>query len=281
MTVQQRTSLADALAAIAWLLALGVSAAGLLVGGLYRDNEAMVAQAQGTDLATLFAAVPALGIGLWLARRGSERARLVVLGSLGYLVYTYAIYAFQVVINPVTPLHIAILGLGTWSLILGGPVLFDMAAMPVATSLPRRTTAGFLAVVVVMFAGLWLGQIAGAITSGALPAAVADLDLPTSAVYTLDLAFALPILALASALLVRKEPRTRPAIASLVFIVLMALSILGLFAIQAARGLPIDPSLTIGFGVIVAIASVLAGLGLRSAREVAAVRRPGVAHMAG
>lgn len=280
MTVQQRTSLAYALAAIAWLLALGASAAGLLVGGLYRDNEAMVAQAQGTDLATLFAAVPALGIGLWLARRGSEQARLVVLGSLGYLVYTYAIYAFQVVISPVTPLHIAILGLATWSLILGVPALFDMTARPVATSLPRRTTAGFLAVVVVMFAGLWLGQIVSAIRSGALPAAVADLDLPTSAVYTLDLAFALPILALAAALLVRREPRTRPAIASLVFIVLMALSILGLFVVQAARALPIDPSLTIGFSVIVAIASVLAGLGLRSSREVAAVRRPGVAHIA-
>ena len=42
----------------------------------------------------------------------------VAVAALGYLAYSYAIYAFSVVINPMTPFHIAILGLATWSLVL-------------------------------------------------------------------------------------------------------------------------------------------------------------------
>jgi len=51
-----------------------------------------------------------------------------------------------------------------------------------------ETTGGFLILVAALFALLWLSQIAGAITSGQLPTAVSDLNLPTSAVYVLDLA---------------------------------------------------------------------------------------------
>ena len=41
----------------------------------------------------------------------------------------------------------------------------------------------FLIVVAALFAMLWLGQIAGAITTGRLPTSVSDLGLPTSSVY--------------------------------------------------------------------------------------------------
>ena len=189
----------DRMAALAAALAAIASAAGLFVTDLYRDNEAMIAQARGTDLATLFVAVPAIAIGLGAARAGSVRGRLVALGAVGYLVYSYAIYSFQVVISPMTPLHIAILGLAAWSLILGGVALAGMDLDTVGSRLPRRTAGGFLILIVVLFAGLWLAQIIGAITSGVLPVAVSDLELPTSAVYALDLAFALPMLAVGAA----------------------------------------------------------------------------------
>jgi membrane-associated HD superfamily phosphohydrolase len=264
----------DRMAWLATSLAALASAAGLFAGDLYRDNDAMIAQAKGTDLATLFGAVPALVLGLWFARKGSLRGRLVALGAIGYLVYCYAIYSFQVVISAATPLHIAILSLATWSLILGGVSLAGLELGSVGQRLPRRTSAGFLALIVVMFAALWLGQIAGAIASGVLPAAVADLDLPTSAVYTLDLAFALPLLGASAGLLVRGESRARAvAVASLVFIVLMALSILGLFAVQAGQGIAVDASMTVGFAVIAAIAAVLVAVGLLPAHAMPARQR--------
>ena len=193
--------LATRLAWIAGILAAVAAAIGLLTP-VYRDVPAMVDQARGTDLATLLAAAPLLVAALWLGRDRSPLARVAAGGTLGYLVYTYAIYGFQVVVNPLTPVHIAILGSAAWSLGLAvasaGPDLREAGR-----SLPRRTTAAFLLVVVVMFGGLWLSQIGSAITSGVLPAAVSDLGLPTSAVYTLDLAFALPALALGAVWLIR------------------------------------------------------------------------------
>ena len=108
-----QSPVADRLAVVALLLAVMAAAAGLLIPALYRDTAEMVRQARSTDLTTLAAATPALGLGLWRARSGSHRGRLVALGALGYLAYSYAIFGFSVVVNPMTPVHIAILGLAS------------------------------------------------------------------------------------------------------------------------------------------------------------------------
>lgn len=101
---------ADRLALAALLLAAVAAATGLLVSDLYRDPAEGVRQARAADLVTLLVAVLALALGLWHARRGSVGGRLVAIAALAYLAYTYAIFAFSVVINPLTPVHIAILG---------------------------------------------------------------------------------------------------------------------------------------------------------------------------
>jgi hypothetical protein len=269
MTIGQRLAIGDLLAALALILAAAASAAGLLVPELFRDNAAMTAQARGTDLATLLVAVPALGIGLWRSRSGLHTAQLIVIGMLGYLVYAYAIFAFSVVINPAAPVYIAILGLATWSLILRVPVLASAADAGAGARLPRRVTAGFLGFIVIAFGGLWLSEIAGAITSGVLPASVSDLELPTSAVYTLDLAFLLPAMVVAAVLLVRGVAVAAPlAVALLAFSVAMVLSILGLFVFQALDGIAVDSVMAVVFGVVGLVALGLAVVGLRSPRAV-------------
>jgi len=265
-----RLKLADRLALIALLLAAAAAIAGLMVSGLYRDTAEGVRQARATDLVTLAVAAPALGLGLWRARASSVGGRLVAIAALGYLAYSYAIYAFSVVINPLTPIHIAILGLATWSLALTVFGL-DHATLDLASKfrLPRRTTGGFLIVVAAMFGMLWLSQIAGAITSGRLPVAVSDLGLPTSPVYSLDLAFAVPLMTLAGVGLIRRDRRgSAGAAAALAFLVILGLSVLAIFAFEAAAGIPIEfPPIAI-FGVITAAAGILLSVGLTtSARE--------------
>ena len=256
------TTTAHRFAWLATLLAALAAAVGLAYAPLYRDVPAMVDQAQAADLATLIVAVPVLVAALWLARRGSAAAEVVGLGALAYLVYTYAIFAFQVVVNPLTPVHIAILGLATWAVAFLVPSL-GQDAIRVGETLPRRVTAGFLALVAILFAGLWLGQIVSAITSGTLPPSVTDLGLPTSAVYALDLAFVLPLLAAAAFLLTRRHRAGGPlALGGLVFSVLMALSILAIFGIQATRAELKDPSMPLAFGAIAAVAAMLAARGL-------------------
>jgi hypothetical protein len=265
-----RLKFADQLAFVALLLAAVAAAAGLFVSGLYRDTEEGIRQARATDLVTLLGAVPALALGLWRARAGSAGGRLVAVGALAYLAYSYAIYAFSVVIDPLTPVHIAILGLATWSLVLAALGL-DAATIDRASRfrLPRRATGGFLIVVAALFAMLWLSQIAGAITSGHLPTAISDLNLPTSPVFSLDLAFAVPLIAVAGAWLIRRDHRgPASAVAGLAFLVILGLSVLAIFAFEAAAGIAVEAPPVVIFGAVTATAAALLGLALTSsARE--------------
>jgi hypothetical protein len=264
-----RLKFADRLALVVLLLAAIAAIAGLLVQGLYRDTAEGIRQARATDLVTILVAAPALTIGLWRARAGSVGGRLVAVAALGYLAYSYAIYAFSVVIDPLTPVHIAILGLATWSLVLTVFALDD-ATLDLASRfrLPRRTTGGFLIGVAGLFALLWLSQIVGAITSGRLPAGVSDLGLPTSPVYSLDLAFALPLITMAGIWLNRRDRRgPASAAAGLAFLVILGLSVLTIFGFEAAAGIALEvPPIPI-FGAVTATAAVLLGVGLtRAAR---------------
>jgi hypothetical protein len=266
-----RLKFADRLALVALMLAAIAAVAGLLVTGLYRDTADGIRQARATDLVTLLVALPSLAIGLWRARAGSVGGRFVALAALGYLAYSYAIYAFSVVIDPLTPVHIAILGLATWSFVLTVFALDD-ATLDLASRLrfPRRTTGGFLIAVAGLFAMLWLSQIVGAITSGRLPAAVSDLGLPTSPVYSLDLAFAVPLITMAGVWLIRRDGRgLAAAAAGLAFLAILGLSVLAIFVFEAAAGVVLEvPPIAI-FGAVTATAAVLLGLGLRtSAREI-------------
>lgn len=260
----------DGLAVLALLLAAVAGAVGLFVPDLYRDSPEMVRQARATDLVTLTAAAPALGLALWRARRsGSARARMVAIGALGYLAYNYAIYGFSVVINPATPIHLAILGLASWSLVLTVAGIDD-ATLDRTTRLrlPRRTTSGLLITVATLFAMLWLSQIAGSIISNRLPAAVSDLNLPTSAIYALDIAFALPFLALSGTWLIRHDRRgPASALTALCWLVLMGLSVLSIFGIDAAAGITVDVVPVGIFAVITGAAATLVVGAVISARN--------------
>lgn len=235
----------------AWLAAAlaAVAATAGLFTGVYRDVPAMVEQAQAADVATLFVAVPLLVIAVW---RG---ANVVRLATLAYLTYTYAIFSFEIVLNPLAPAYIAILSLALWSLASGAIQVWRESPR---ANLPRRSSAAFLAFVAVLFSALWLSDIASSISSGALPPSVAALDVPTSAVYALDLGFVLPLFIVAAIGLLRANHRAAPlALGSLVFLVLMALSILPMFAFEAARGQAVDPMPPAIFVVISVAATAL------------------------
>ena len=270
ITPGNRPSVPDRLAGLAAILAGVSAAAGLFVPDLYRDSEAWIRQARAADLVTLLAVVPALAVGLWRARAGSEAGRLVALAALGYLVYNYAIFGFSVAINPMTPLHIAILGLSVWSLFL---TVVAMAGRPsgsaVGSRLPRRTTAAFLLAVPAMFALMWSGQIAQAITSGVGPEEVAKLGLPTNPVYTLDLAFALPFLAVSGIAMLRGSlVSAELGVAALAWVTLMGLGVLAIFGFDAAAGATVSLPVVAVIGAITCIALALTAVGLIPRRAV-------------
>ena len=165
-------------------------------------------QARGTDLATLFLAAPVLAFGLWTARRGLSRP-VVSRSSAGslYLVYNYAIFAFAVAMNPLTIVHIAIFGLSLWSLLLAGRGAVAGSHDAVTERLNRRAAGGLLVGVAAISAFLWLGQIATATMTGVFPPDLVKAGISSNPVYALDLAFFLPLCALAGIGLLRRNER--------------------------------------------------------------------------
>lgn len=88
-------TLTNLLAAIMGLQAL----TGLLFPEQYRDVEWAKIGWLGNDGLTLLIAMPLLALSAWLAMRGSVRAYLVWLGSLGFALYNYVFYLFGAELN--------------------------------------------------------------------------------------------------------------------------------------------------------------------------------------
>jgi hypothetical protein len=260
-------SIPNRVAAAAAVLAAFAAAVGLLVPDLYRDAPNWVEQARGTDLATLFVAVPVLALGLWTTQRGSSAGRLAVVAGLLYLVYNYAIFAFSVVMNPLTAVHIAIFGLALWSLVLGAQqAAVAEAAEGVTAGLARRASGGLLIAVGMLFGLLWVGQIASATMTGTLPPDLVRAGIGTNPVYALDLGFFLPLCALAGIGLIRRNRAAAYALPMLIWVPLMGAGVLGGFVFTAAAGEDVP----------VTIVGVIGGLGLVSAilAAVPLVRHP-------
>lgn len=255
------------LAAVATFLAAGAAIAGLAVRGLYVDAPNWVQQAQGTDLATLFLAVPVLAVGLWSASRGSAAGRLSVVAGLLYLVYNYAIFAFSVAMNPLTAVHIAILGLALWSLLLAGRSAV-VGAEAVTERLNRRAAGWLLIGVGALFGLLWLGQIAATSMSGILPPDLVKAGIASNPVYALDLAFFLPLCAVAGIGLLRGNAAAAFAFPMLVWVPLMGGGVVGGIVLMAAAGDLTAVPVAVVITALSVVSSILAAV---------AIVRPGAA----
>jgi hypothetical protein len=274
----RRISVPEGLAALAGLAAAAASLAGF-VPGLYRDRAVVIAQTHGYDVGNLIV-VAVLGFGLAWSLRGSVRGRLMVIGALGCLAYSYVTYAFLIVLNPVTVLYIAILGLAGWSVVTGLLRLDgeDIEGIQRGRFL-RRATGVFMLLLVVVFAFNWLHQIASAVISGHLPADLAAAGWPMNPVWVLDLGFMLPLVGLGGVRVLRRRPYGVPiAIAVLVFMASLSVTILALTVAMAVAGQALDLTLITIFGTMLVLSTVLATAWLGwpgHADRARSVRRPG------
>jgi hypothetical protein len=254
-------AITNRLTALATVLAAAAALAGLVLAGLYVDAANWAQQARGTDLATLFLAVPVLAIGLLKSRRGSSAGRLAVVAGLLYLVYNYAIFAFAVAMNALTAVHITIFGLSLWSLVLAGPSAVA-GADDFVERLNRRTAGGLLIAVAAVFGLLWLGQIATTSTTGVLPPDLIRAGISSNPVYALDLAFFLPLCALAGFGLLRRNGAIAYGLPMLMWVALMGAGVGGGFLLMAAAGDPIAVPVVVGITGISVACSTLAARAL-------------------
>lgn len=202
------------------LLALIASAAalyGLFSDRAYRLDRTTHLESIAQDVLTL-AIVPVL---VWAGRRssaGSLRGHLLWLGLLGYLAYTYLIYAFGVPHNSAFLLYVAALTLSIAAL-TDGIARIDMHKVPLNA---HPGVGWFLIVIGLAFAGLWLSDLVPTI-GGGLPGTLNVGELPYP-VYVADLAIALPAIIGTGVALVRGHVAA-PVLGAVVLIKVLTLGL--------------------------------------------------------
>lgn len=242
---------------IALLLAIAAGS-GVFVRGLYRDTTYLVVQARGQDAITLFAALPTVVISAFLAARGSQRARLVWLGGLIYLVYSYVGYAFAVHFNPLFLVYVALLGCSTYALI-GGLVATDRAGIKAGFTLNTSVKAlsTFLAVIAGLFYLIWLSDAVPASFAGKPSQSLIDNGTPTNFVQVLDMAWMLPAIAITAVSLWRRQPLGYTLAAPvLTFLVLLTLAILSMVVFMVQAGQPVVIPQVVIYGVLFIVSVV-------------------------
>lgn len=195
------------LSALVALLAIVASAGGLFIDGLYRDNPFVTAGWYGNDLVTLVVAVPVLVAVLILSMRGSQRARPVWLGMLGYMLYNYAFYLFGAAFNRFFLLYVALLSFSIFALIFGVAKL-DVGAISrrFKTRTPVKWISGWMLVVAVGLGGVEIAQVLGFAATGKLPQVIVNVGHPTSVVFALDLSLVVPFFVLGAIWLWQRQP---------------------------------------------------------------------------
>jgi len=239
---------------LAMLLAVA-SGGGVFIRGLYRDVPYFVTQAVAQDLVSLTIVLPVLIITAVLSFRGSLSARLVWLGVQIYLVYTYAIAAFEVRFNPLFLVYMALLGCSLYALIGGlATTNFPEIKACFEEKTPVKTVSIFLAAMALLFYFLWLSEIVPALVSGNIPPSVLDNGTPTNAVHVLDMAWILPALGLTAVSLWRKQGLGYTlAGALLAYVVLLVLAIISMVVFLIRDGHPVSVPQIIIFGILFAV----------------------------
>jgi hypothetical protein len=234
------------------------SAAGAFVPATYlKETPSWSAQGVGQDFMNLFVIVPVLLFTGHRANGGSVRALLVWLGLLLYLAYSYVLYAFFIHFGPLFLVYVSALGLSFYALV-GTVLSIDTKALASELSRTRnaRVMSTLLMTVGVLFALLWLGEIAAALARGAVPSSVTEVGLPVNPIHVLDLALLLPGVMMTAVLLWRRNTYGFVFAAPLgTFLVAMGLAIIAMVIVMRARGVSVSLVLPVVVGGIVVVTS--------------------------
>jgi len=172
-------------------------------GLYYYDTVSSAAQMQANDLITLVVGLPLLAISTWLAFRGSLRGRLLLTGTLGFLLYTYMSMATLTAYNTLFLVYVALFTLSLYAFILS-MMSIDLTNLPAHFSerLPRGWIAALMFVVGGFLTLAWLGRILTPVMQGVDPALE---NTTTLVIQFMDLSLIAPAAILGGILLLRRN----------------------------------------------------------------------------
>lgn len=236
-----------------------VSAAGAFGPDTYaRDAESIAAQGAGQDLVDLFLVVPLLLISLFFMLRENRIAMLIYAGTVSYILYSFVIYALGIHFNSLFLLYCLTLGLSLYAFIL---ILIELNSREVESwfgpKLPKKTTGVYLILVSVLFYIFWLKDVVPPLLENTIPKSVSDYRLLVNPVHVIDISIALPGLIIAAVLLMKKRRLgIILALISLVYVMIMAIALVGMVMMVKSRGISDDTSVAAIF-IVMALLSLV------------------------
>ena len=220
--------------------------------------------------------IPLLVATLVVARRGSDRAALLLVGALTYFLYVYASRSFGNAYNGLFLAYVALFSASLFALVVAVRSLDVRTLRRAVASVPTRGVSIFLVVCAVVTASVWLAPMVSSLFEGEPPEL---LDTYTTAITeALDLGVIVPTLLVAAYLLSRRSPLGYVlTVALLVLLVLIAVMIVVQTAFQVAADVSFTPGEIIGpisgFLVLAAVAVWLLIRLLGDVHRVAEARR--------
>ena len=179
--------------------------------GLYfYDTVSSAAQMQGNDLITLIVGLPLLVISSWLAgvystqQDGSLRGRLLLTGTIGFILYTYMSMSMLTAYNMLFLVYVALFGMSLYAFILC-MLSFDLEDLPrhFSEKLPRGWIAGVLFAVGGFLSLAWIGRVIPELLHPEMPAALENTT--TRVIQAMDLTLIAPLAILSGLLLLRRN----------------------------------------------------------------------------
>lgn len=242
--------------------------------GLYQhDSVAMASQAIAQDYVTLFLGVPLLLLSLFLVRRGMLKGKLLLTGTLGYFLYTYASYSFLSMYNSLFLLYVLLMSASFFAFLLA-MMSFNIEGLPCFFSerLPVKFIGGFLLFTSILFGFMWLGKIVPPLISQTQPDGLEHYT--TLVIQALDLGFVVPAGIVAGILIIRQKPfgyLLAPILIIKEITLLTALS--AMVILQMANGITVSPAVIIIVLLLNIIIISIMILIMKSVKEVSGTNR--------
>jgi hypothetical protein len=179
---------------------------GIFFNNLYRDNELVNAVWLGNDIVTLFLVIPLMSGALFFSLRNSVKARLILMGTLWYMVYNYLFYMYGSAFNKFFILYVFIFTLSVYALILALMEIDREALLrKIDSGIPVKWISSFMIFFAVFIGGLWIVQSLSFVFTDEVPKSITQTGHLTGVVYATDLSLLVSTLIVGASLLRKKE----------------------------------------------------------------------------
>ncbi len=242
------------------VVSTAAAAATFFVPRVLRGPAVMNGSARGTALVMLAVGLPLLIVSVYLASRGSIRARVVWLGTVAYFLYNSVMFVLGTPFNQLYLFYEAMLGLSIWSTVLVIRTV-DLRSFRerFSAAFPARAIAVYTLVIVALNTLVWLKGALPAVLSSSPQTVLNGTGLATVPTYDQDFAFWLPLTAIAAIWMWRGQAWGHLIVgAILVYWIVEGIGV----AVDQWMGSAADPASTVASATMAPVFVVLAVIGL-------------------